>query len=73
MTENNQNQLILSPKWLVPVIPKGVVLTDHSLVIKGEAIQDLLPRGDAIEKYPGYTETNLPEHVLTAGFINAHG
>jgi 5-methylthioadenosine/S-adenosylhomocysteine deaminase len=73
MIENNRNQLILSPKWLVPVIPKGVVLTDHSLVIQGEVIQDLLPRGEAIAKYPGYTETDLPEQVLTAGFINVHG
>ena len=73
MTENNQNQLILSPKWLVPVIPKGVVLTNHSLVIKGASIQDLLPRDAAIAKYPDYKQTNLPGHVLTAGFINVHG
>ncbi len=73
MSESDQNQLILSPKWLIPVIPKGAVLLDHSLVIEGESIQDLLPRAAAVEKYPSYTETSLPDHVLTPGFINVHG
>jgi len=73
MDANNQNQLILSPKWLVPVVPKGLVLTDHSLVIEGDSILDILPRNGALAQYPTYTETALPEHVLTAGFINVHG
>tara|TARA_R110002110_G_scaffold212582_1_gene425549 strand:+ start:925 stop:2247 length:1323 start_codon:yes stop_codon:yes gene_type:complete len=73
MNKNNPNQLILSPRWLVPVVPQGVVLTDHSLVIQGERIQDLLPRTAAKEKYPDYIETELPDHALSPGFINVHG
>lgn len=73
MIAKNQNLLILSPKWLVPVIPKGLVLADHSLVVEGESILDILPRHEALAKYPTYIETVLPEHVLTAGFINVHG
>lgn len=73
MNANNQNQLILSPKWLVPVVPKGLVLTDHSLVIEDDSILDILPRDEALAKYRTYKETVLPEHVLTAGFINVHG
>jgi 5-methylthioadenosine/S-adenosylhomocysteine deaminase len=73
MSKNNQNQLILSPRWLIPVVPEGVVLTEHSLVVLGDKIQDLLPRQEALSQYPDYEETELPHHALTPGFINVHG
>ena len=69
----SEQQLILSPKWLIPVVPAGVILENHSLVITGSTITDICPREDAIHQYPAHRETVLNCHALTPGFINAHG
>ncbi len=69
----SEQQLILSPKWLIPVVPAGVILEDHSLVITGSTITDLCPREAALRLYPGHQEILLDRHALTPGFINAHG
>lgn len=55
------------------MVPEGLVLTDHSLVISGDKIVDLLPRQQAKSQYPDHIETELPHHALTPGFINVHG
>lgn len=64
---------IVSPEWLIPVVPKGLVLTEHSLVINGERIAAILPNLEAVKTYPDAVEQSLPGHALTAGFINTHG
>ncbi len=69
----SENKLVLSPKWLVPVVPEGLVLEQHSLVIDGEIIENILPRDEAIKQYPAYKEIALNHHLLTAGFVNVHG
>jgi len=69
----NSNTQILSPAWLVPVIPKGVVLQDHSLVIEGDRISAVLPRDVARSTCPDTPELLLDSHILSPGFVNAHG
>lgn len=64
---------ILSPKWLIPVVPKGQVLTDYSLVISGSKIVAVCPRSEAVAQYLDATETLLEQHALLPGFINVHG
>lgn len=68
-----EQQLILSPKWLIPVIPAGVIFEHYSLVMTGAQITAVCPREEAIKNYPGYSETVLSQHALTPGFINVHG
>ena len=70
---NAKTVKILSPRWVVPVIPAQTIYEDHSLVIEGEKIIALLPRADAIADYPNAEETALPDQLMTPGFINAHG
>ncbi|SVE11647.1 uncharacterized protein METZ01_LOCUS464501, partial [marine metagenome] len=64
---------ILSPDWLVPVVPGGLILEDHSLVMVAERIEAILPRAEAIASYPDAGETRLPKQLMTPGFINVHG
>ena len=64
---------ILSPDWLVPVVPGGLILEDHSLVMVAERIEAILPRAEAIASYPDAGETRLPNQLMTPGFINVHG
>ena len=64
--------LLLLPRLLVPVRPRSQVLDNMAVVIEGELITAVIPRSDALTRYPGATRIELPEHVLLPGFINMH-
>lgn len=63
---------LLSARYLVPVRPKRQVLDDHSVVIQGKKILELLPTPEARTRYPHAPETVLADHVLLPGLINMH-
>ena len=63
---------LLHPGWIVPVVPEGEVLTDHSLAITGGRISALLPRAQTRNIEAGEV-LELPEHALLPGLINSHG
>lgn len=68
----HQPPTIISARWIVPIEPAGVVLEDHSLVMQDGRIQALLPRADALERYPAAAHVDRPGHVLLPGLVNAH-
>ncbi|WP_047396462.1 TRZ/ATZ family hydrolase [Chitinibacter sp. ZOR0017] len=63
---------ILFPRWLIPVVPRHTVLTEHALVITDERISAILPREQAIAAYPAARHHELPQHALLPGLINLH-
>lgn len=64
--------LMILPRWTVPVAPARVVLENHALVVNGGRIVDLLP-ADAARKAWRATETiELPKHALMPGLVNIH-
>ena len=63
---------LLHPRWIIPVVPEGAVLEDHSLVIHGGRIAAMLPRGQTRGLRP-IREVELPGHALVPGLVNAHG
>jgi len=70
-TMNSQPQ-ILSARWVIPVVPRNTVLSNHSLVIENDKIIDLLEREKAVKKYPTAEHIELGDHALLPGFINTH-
>ena len=66
------NGFIVEPRWLVPVEPAGAVLTDHAVAVRDGKIEAVLPSGDARQRFAGYAQVELPEHVLIPGLVNAH-
>ena len=64
--------LILSPKWLIPVIPRETCLQDHSLVVHQGRITDILPTDAISSRYQATKHQLLTEHALIPGLINAH-
>jgi 5-methylthioadenosine/S-adenosylhomocysteine deaminase len=56
----------------VPVEPAGSVLTDHAVAVRDGNIEAVLPAGEARQRFPGYEQVDLPEHVLIPGLVNAH-
>ena len=65
-------ELALIPDWIVPVHPRGEVLTDHALVMRGERISAVLPRQQLEQTCPDAETLRLPGQVLLPGLINAH-
>ncbi|MCX7041420.1 MAG: TRZ/ATZ family hydrolase [Gammaproteobacteria bacterium] len=63
---------LIEAGWIVPVVPHGVVLEDHALVIDGDRITAVLPRAEAHARYAPRTITSRSESVLIPGLVNAH-
>lgn len=64
--------LVIHPEWIIPVVPQGKVLTDHSVVVSDGRITRIAPRDEA-QRIQAAEHLNLPSQVLLPGLINAHG
>lgn len=64
--------LILSPKWLIPVVPKEVCLENHSIVVNQNRIIDILPTEAISGRYETAKHIKLDKHALIPGLINTH-
>lgn len=65
--------LLLSARWLLPIIPEGRVLQDFALVVDGGRIVALQPLAEAELAYAPRQRQDLGDAVLLPGLINAHG
>jgi 5-methylthioadenosine/S-adenosylhomocysteine deaminase len=64
--------LILTPKWLVPVVPKETCLQDHSVIVNQSRIIDILPTAAISNRYIANKHIKLENHALIPGLINTH-
>ena len=64
--------LVVEARWIVPVEPARVVLTDHAVVVQGGRILAVLPAADARFRYAPRETVDLAEHVLIPGLVNLH-
>ena len=63
---------LLHPDWVVPVLPHGVVLENHSIALQGDRITALLPREEA-QAIEAARVIELPGQVVLPGLVNCHG
>lgn len=64
--------LLIEPRWLVPVEPHGVVLEHHAVAVDGDRIVAVLPAAEAQQRYAARERVMLGDHVLIPGLVNAH-
>jgi 5-methylthioadenosine/S-adenosylhomocysteine deaminase len=64
---------IIHAKWLIPVVPKGVVLENYCLAISDKKITAICPSEEARFTFSADREYDLKDHVLIPGLINSHG
>jgi len=67
-----QADLLLHARWVIPVLPKGLVLENHSIAIRDGGISAIVPRTEA-HAINARHEVDLNEHVLLPGLVNCHG
>ncbi|MEO7323788.1 MAG: TRZ/ATZ family hydrolase [Dokdonella sp.] len=64
--------LLIEPRWLVPVEPRGVVLEGHAVAVDADRIVAILPVAEARARFAPREHVELTEHALIPGLINAH-
>ncbi len=64
--------LLIEAGWVVPVVPHGVVLEDHAVVVSGGAIVAILPTAEARAGFAPQQVVSRPGAALVPGFVNAH-
>ncbi len=72
MTTPEKIDLIILPRWIVPVIPRGCVLEKHALAVRDGRILDILPQDVTLQRYVPERTVVLPDHVLMPGLVNLH-
>ena len=68
-----QVDLIIQAKWLIPIVPQGLVLEDHAIVIVDKKIHELCSIADSESRFQTKQIVKLSNHALIPGLINAHG
>jgi 5-methylthioadenosine/S-adenosylhomocysteine deaminase len=63
---------LISARWVVPVVPRGSVLPDHSVAVEAGRIVEVLPTAQARTRFSAGHHVDLPQHALAPGLINAH-
>lgn len=64
--------LQIDARWIIPVVPSGVVLDDHSLIVRGGRIVAVMPTSQANQTVDSTQRRSLPNHALVPGLVNAH-
>ncbi len=64
--------LLIHARWVIPVDPANLVLTDHAVAVKNGRIVALEPSVTAREKFAPAQTVELGEHALIPGLVNAH-
>lgn len=68
----HDQQLMITPRWLISMQPVGEVLENHAVVVDAGRIVAVLPRQEAESRYSAAVRVDLPRHVLLPGLINMH-
>ncbi|MFA5937994.1 MAG: TRZ/ATZ family hydrolase [Sinimarinibacterium sp.] len=64
--------LLVAPRWLVPIVPAGAVLEQHALIVDAGRIRDVLPLAEARDRYAPRSTLTLDRHALMPGLVNVH-
>jgi 5-methylthioadenosine/S-adenosylhomocysteine deaminase len=73
MSSPQQVDTIINAQWILPIVPRGKVYRDCSLVVDQGRIVAIHPTSDLDHTYRGRQTIDLPHHVLMPGLVNAHG
>jgi 5-methylthioadenosine/S-adenosylhomocysteine deaminase len=65
-------ETLISARWVVPVVPRGTVLADHSVAVEHGRIVAVLPTALARSQLEATRHILLPHHALAPGLVNAH-
>ncbi len=65
--------LLIHARWIIPVVPQGVVLENHAIAIDARKVIALCESEQADVLYQPQQSLRLDRHALVPGLVNAHG
>jgi len=68
-----QADLLISAKWVIPVLPQGCVLENHCVAVRADRVVAICSEDEAKNTIEANNFLSLPTHALIPGLINAHG
>jgi len=71
-SQRTEVDLVVFPRWIVPIEPEHVVHADHALVVDRGRIVDLLPADFARQAYAARETLSLASHAIMPGLVNIH-
>ncbi len=63
---------LIFPRWIIPVVPAGKRLLDHTLAIRDGKIVAVCSCQAAESRFQAKEQIRLPNHAVIPGLINAH-
>jgi len=63
---------LIHGRWIVPVVPRGQVLENHTIIVNGSKIQNIIPSNEIIGRFQAHHEAHLDDHLIIPGLINTH-
>lgn len=65
--------LLINPRWIIPVIPENATFSDCSVAVRDGRIVAICPRKEAGRRFRAAEIIDLDNHALIPGLINCHG
>ncbi len=65
-------ELLIHPRWLLPVVPEDTVLEGWSVAVDDGRIAGVMPQAEARASFRPRREVTRAGHVLLPGLVNAH-
>ena len=72
MSTQQAVDLLIFPRWMVPVVPSGLIWEGYALATKQGRIVAVLPAHEARKRFCASEEVELERHVLMPGLVNLH-
>ena len=64
--------LLIEPRWVLPIAPVNTVLADHAVAVTSGKIVALGPTSGMNARFEPRERVVRPDHALLPGFVNAH-
>ncbi len=64
--------MLIEARWVLPVEPDGVLLSDHAIVVQNGLIKAVLPTHEARARFPVAERVSLADHIVMPGLVNLH-
>ena len=72
MQSKESADVLIAPRWVMPVAPENTVCSEHAVVVSGGRIVAVGARADLEAKFAPRERISRPDHVLLPGFVDAH-
>jgi 5-methylthioadenosine/S-adenosylhomocysteine deaminase len=72
MPSKESVDLVIEPRWVLPIAPANTVLTDHAVAVTAGRIVAVAPSEQINASFEPRERVIRSDHALLPGFVNAH-